>query len=149
MCGQQGALLSQQTGNHVKWIWAAESRPGLRELGRVSRASGLLTQFGIATEEDTVPTSKRTKLVSKLLSERRVDQPRKPKKGQKVTLLVDRGHSGNSIQASWMVNIVCADWNECADLLGNWMQWVLCNPTPGIAPENTLTTDDSALKLRM
>ena len=58
--------------NHVKWIWAAESQPELRELGRVFRASGVLTQFGVATEEDTVPTSKQAKLVSNLLSERRV-----------------------------------------------------------------------------
>ena len=42
--------------NHVKWMWAAESRPELRELGRVLRACGVLAQFGIATEEDTVPT---------------------------------------------------------------------------------------------
>ena len=35
--------------NHVKLIWAAESRPELRELGRVLRAGGVLAQFGIAT----------------------------------------------------------------------------------------------------
>ena len=61
---------------------AAESRPDRRVLGRVLRASGVLTQFGIATDEDTVPTSKQANLSSKLLSERRVDQPRKPKKGK-------------------------------------------------------------------
>ena len=43
----------------------------------------MVTQLGIATEEDTVPTSKQAKLVSKLVSERRVDQPRKPKKGKR------------------------------------------------------------------
>ena len=48
-----------------------------------------------------------------------------------------------------MVNVVRADWNECNGLHGNWMRGVLCNPTPGIAPENTFTTNDSALKLRM
>ena len=46
-------------------------------------ASGILAQFDIATEEDTVPTSKQAKLVSKLLSERRADQPRKPEKGKR------------------------------------------------------------------
>ena len=69
--------------NHVKWIWAAESRLELRELVRVLRAGGVLAQFGIATEEDTVPTSKQAKLVSKLLSERRADQPRKSEKGKR------------------------------------------------------------------
>ena len=53
----------------VEWIWAVESRPDLRELGRVLRASGVLAQFGTATEEDRVPTSKQAKLVSKLLKE--------------------------------------------------------------------------------
>ena len=28
--------------NHVKWIWAAESRPELRELEKVLRAGGFL-----------------------------------------------------------------------------------------------------------
>ena len=28
----------------------------------------------------------------------------------------------NSMQASWMVNMVHADCNECADSLGNWIQ---------------------------
>ena len=69
--------------NHVTWIWAAESKPELRELGPVLRAGAVLAQFGIATDEDTVPTSKQAKLVSTLLSERRVDQPRKPKKGKR------------------------------------------------------------------
>ena len=48
-------------------MWAAESRPELRELGLVLRANGVLAQFGIATEEDTVPTCKQAKLVSKPL----------------------------------------------------------------------------------
>ena len=65
--------------NHVKLMWAAESRPELR----VIHASGVMAQFGIATEEDTVPTSKQAKLVSKLLSERRADQPRNPLKGKR------------------------------------------------------------------
>ena len=69
--------------NRVKWIWSAESRPEHRELGRVLRAGGVLAQFNIATEEDTVQTSKEAKLVSKLLSERTADQPRKPKKGKR------------------------------------------------------------------
>ena len=69
--------------NHVNWMWAAESRPELRELGRVLRAVGVLAHCGIATEEDTVPTSKEAKLVSKLLNERRADQLRKPRKGKR------------------------------------------------------------------
>ena len=81
-CEHQGAFVPADD-NHVKWILAAESRPELLELGRVLRASGVWAQFGIATEEDTVPTSKQAKLVSKLLSERRADQPRKPKKGKR------------------------------------------------------------------
>ena len=52
--------------NNVKLMWAAESRPELRELGRVLRAGGVLAHLGIATEEDTVPTSKQDKIVSKL-----------------------------------------------------------------------------------
>ena len=66
---------------HVEWIWAPESLPELRELGRLQRASGVLAQFGMTTEEDTVPTSKQAKLVSKLVSERRANQP--PKKGER------------------------------------------------------------------
>ena len=49
-------------------------------MGKVLRASAVLAQLGIATEEGTVPTSKQAKLVSKLLNERRADQRRKPKK---------------------------------------------------------------------
>ena len=52
--------------NRVKWTWAAESQPELRELGRASRATRVLTAFSIAPEEDTVPTSKQAKRVSKL-----------------------------------------------------------------------------------
>ena len=73
--------------NHVKRIWAAESRPEPREWGKVHRPGGALAQFGIETEEDTVPTSKQAKLVSKLLNERRADQPRKSKKGKEDALV--------------------------------------------------------------
>ena len=44
--------------NHVKWIWAAESQPELREMGRASRGSGVLSKIGVAVEEDTVQWSK-------------------------------------------------------------------------------------------
>ena len=60
----------------VKWIWAAE--PELRELGRALRGS----RSCIAVEEDTVPTNKQAKIVSKLVDERRAGQNQKSKKGK-------------------------------------------------------------------
>ena len=43
---------------HVKWIWAAERQPELREMACALRGSGVLPRFGIAVEEDTVPSKK-------------------------------------------------------------------------------------------
>ena len=32
---------------HVKWTWAAESQPELREMGRALRGSGVLSKIGV------------------------------------------------------------------------------------------------------
>ena len=72
----------QADDNHIKWIWAVESQPELRDLGRALRGSGVLSQIGIAVEEDTVPSNKQSKIVSKLMDERRAGQKGKTKKGK-------------------------------------------------------------------
>ena len=68
--------------NDVKWIWAAESQPEHRVMGRALRDSGLLSQIGIAAEEGTVPSNKQAKIVRKLMNERKADQTQKFKKGK-------------------------------------------------------------------
>ena len=68
--------------NHVKLIWTAESQAELREMGRALRGSGVLSQIGVAVEEDTVPSSKQAKIVSTLMNERRKGQTRICKKGK-------------------------------------------------------------------
>ena len=68
--------------NHLKKIWTAERQPELRELGRALRGSGVLPQIGITVEEDTVPSNKQAKIVSKIMDERREGQNRKSKKGK-------------------------------------------------------------------
>ena len=51
-------------------------------MGRALRGSGVLSQIGIAVEEDTIPSNKQAKIVSKLMNERRTGQTRKFKKGE-------------------------------------------------------------------
>ena len=48
--------------NHVKWIWAAESQPELREMGRALRGSGVLSQLALRLRKTLYCRTSRPKL---------------------------------------------------------------------------------------
>ena len=82
-CWQQGVLLSQPTTVTLNGYGLLESDLSFVSWDGYYVLVAVLAQFGIAKEEDTVPTSKQAKLVSKLMSERRADQPSKRKRGKR------------------------------------------------------------------